>query len=638
MYIIYSGKADEYASAAISRRNGSNTSIEYTYLGRVLDREKGIYKSKNRGVFTFNTSTGEYGTVPEEYIPPALTTAKMQKRVSVDFGDTFFMNCFLHSSGLMEVIDRVQYGNPDTLHAMVLFYTLSGLANCDAIHWYEGNIVRFLYPNANLTSQRISDFLTAIGTPEKQMDFQKSYLDYVMKHYEQDKNILIDSSGLPNNIHLPLTCRNVHNGKVSNEIRLIFVVQRSTGIPIYYRAVPGNIVDVSTLKRVFLHLDSLGIDVASCIMDAGYNSGDNLDLFYDENHKCKIGFITRIGSADNAFKSMIKDELGSLDEKENLVKFEDRYLFIKKKLVMVGSRRDNPAWLYLGLDLGRMSDEQHKLLRRAKKNSLSTDDVYEALQTEGLFGVLSGEDIGCEEILPAYYQRQAAEQIFDVAKNYTKLLPLRVRTDATFRGHLLLAFAATCAVKMIQIRLKEANLFFGSRLACLRNQKCAIYPKRIVTDEPQKEANDSYKALGIVCPEEIPIVDGCVVYTPPKAGTLPQEKKRQRRKRKNSVDESETQGGLSAISGVVRKRGRPKGAKNKKTIERETSELTNGTPQTKCKGRPKGSKNKKTIERETELSAKGIEQVKRKRGRPKGSKNKKTLDREAGIEANLQTS
>lgn len=190
--------------------------------------------------------------------------------------------------------------------------------NCDAIHWYEGNIVRLLYPKANLTSQRICDFLTSIGTPEKQMDFQKAYLQYVLEHYKQDKNILIDSSGLPNNIHFPMTCRNIHNGKVSNEARLIFVVQRSTGIPLYYRAVPGNIVDVSTLKRVFLHLDSLGIDISSCIMDAGYNSGDNLDLFYDENHNCRIGFITRIGSDDNAFKSMIRDEMGTLDAKENL--------------------------------------------------------------------------------------------------------------------------------------------------------------------------------------------------------------------------------------------------------------------------------------------------------------------------------
>lgn len=632
MYIIYSGNAEQYASAAVSKRNGSETSIEYLYLGRVLDREKGIYKSKDRGVFSFDPGTGEFGAVPEDYIPPASTDARKRNHVSVDFGDAFFMDSFLHSSGLMDIIDQVHYGNPDTFHAMVLFYTLSGLANCDAIHWYEGNIVSLLYPKANLTSQRISDFLSSIGTPEKQMDFQKAYPGYVLEHYEHDKNILIDSSGLPNNIHFPYTCWNIHNGKVSNEVRLIFVVQQSTGIPLYYRAVPGNIVDVSTLERVFLHLDSLGIDISSCIMDAGYNSGDNLDLFYDENHNCKIGFITRIGSGDEAFKSMIKDELGSLDVKENLVQYEDRYLFIKKKQIMVGSNKDNPAWLYLGLDLARMSDEQHKLLKRARKNSLTTDEVYEALQTEGLFGVLSGTDIPCEELLPAYYLRQAAEQIFDIAKNYTKLLPIRVRNEATFQGHLLLSFVASCAVKMIQLRLKEANLFFGSRLACLRNQKCTIYANRIVTDYPQKEANDSYKALGITCPAEIPMRDGSIVYAPPESGSLPPEKRKRKKKKQNPATVVK-----EPTDKTPGKRGRRKGSKNKKTLEREASLAVQGIVPVKRKpGRPKGSKNKKTLEREALMAAQDIVTIKRKPGRPKSSKNKKTLEREATLAAQQQ--
>lgn len=621
MYIFYD-KTGRYASAGVSSREGSKTLVDVTYLGRVLDKEAGIYKSRERGVFTFDPDTGEFGSVPEDYIPPVSTDLrKKQKHVSVDFGDAFFMNAYLHASGMMQIVDTIGYGNRDTLHAMLLFYMLSGLANCDAIHWYEGNIVSLLYPNANLTSQRLSDFLASIGTPEKQMAFQKAYIKFVMEHYNQDKNILIDSSGLPNSIHFPLTEKNVHNGKVSNEIRLIFVVQKSSGLPLYYRAVPGNIVDVSTLSRIFLHLDSMGIDISSCIMDAGYNSGNNLDLFYDENHKCKIGFITRIGSGDKTFNELISKELSSIETKENFVKYEDRYLFIIKHPVMVGSNKDNPAWIYLGLDCSRMSDEQHKLLKRAKRDSLSTDEVYAAMQNEGVFGILSGEDYSCDEILPAYYQRQAAEQIFDFAKNYTKLLPLRTSTNATFHGHLLLSYIATCVVKMIQLRLKEANLFFGSRLACLRNQKCTIYENRIVTDEPQREANDTYKAFQLQCPESIPIVGGRLSYTPPEAGSIPKERKR-RKKADGANDKQENP--------KPKRRGRPKGSKNKKTIEQEARLAEQGIAPKRGRGRPKGSKNKKTLEREAMEAASGMSK-KRGPGRPKGSKNKKTLEREAAL-------
>lgn len=619
MYIIYSGPDDRYATACTSRRTGDQTHIETLYLGRVLDKEAGIYKSQARGIFTFNEKTGEFGGVPEDYIPPTVyDNRKKQSSISVDFGDAFFLNEFLYSSGLMEVVDQIAYGNPDTLHCMVLFYILSGLANHDAIYWYEGSFAQLLYPRANLSSQRLSDFLASIGTPEKQMTFQKAYIRFILEHYNPDRNILIDSSGLPNSIHFPLTEKNVHNGKVSNEIRLIFVVQRSTGLPLYYQAVPGNIVDVSTLSRIFLHLDSLGVDISSCIMDAGYNSADNLDLFYDENHQCRIGFITRVASKDKTYKQMIREELATLDCEENLIQYEDRFLFIKKREVRVGSHKDQPAWMYLGLDCNRMSDEQHKLLKRAVKESLPLEDVYCALQTGGLFGILSGNDYTCEEILPAYYQRQAAEQIFDFAKNYTKLLPLRTNTEATFRGHLLLSYVASCAVKMIQLQLKEANLYFGSRLACLRNQKCTIFPGRVIIDVPQKEANDTYKAFQMKCPDAFPIQNGILSYSPPTAGSLAWDSnKRKRGQKETNIGQNKKPA----------KRGRPLGSKNKKTMERESAQETQCPKEKRGRGRPKGSKNKATLEREAKEAAEMP--VKRGPGRPKGSKNKKTLQREA---------
>lgn len=78
-------------------------------------------------------------------------------------------------------------------------------------------------------------------------------------------------------------------------------------------------------------------------------------------------------------------------------------------------------------------------------------------------------------------------------------------------------------------------------------------------------------------------------------------------------------------------RGRPR---KEKSLAKEKSAEDDDKPRRKP-GRPKGSKNKKTLERErlaAEAAAKGVlppEKVKRKPGRPKGSKNKATLEREA---------
>ena len=96
--------------------------------------------------------------------------------------------------------------------------------------------------------------------------------------------------------------------------------------------------------------------------------------------------------------------------------------------------------MYLGLDCPRKNDELHKLFKRAENNRLSQDDVYAAMQHQGIFALITGREYTIEELLPAYYQRQSAEQIFDFAKNYTKLLPLRVQSEETFNGHLLLSY------------------------------------------------------------------------------------------------------------------------------------------------------------------------------------------------------
>ncbi len=60
-------------------------------------------------------------------------------------------------------------------------------------------------------------------------------------------------------------------------------------------------------------------------------------------------------------------------------------------------------------------------------------------------------------------------------------------------------------------------MLMGSRLSVMRNQKCTVYPTRVITDTPVKEVGETYAAFGIQCPESIPLVEGMLVYSPPAA-------------------------------------------------------------------------------------------------------------------------
>jgi hypothetical protein len=53
-----------------------------------------------------------------------------------------------------------------------------------------------------------------------------------------------------------------------NEIRLIYVVVLDTFNPIYYRAIPGNVVDIVTLKITINELKSMNVNVRYSVLDA----------------------------------------------------------------------------------------------------------------------------------------------------------------------------------------------------------------------------------------------------------------------------------------------------------------------------------------------------------------------------------
>jgi transposase len=104
---------------------------------------------------------------------------------------------------------------------------------------------------------------------------------------------------------------------------------------------------------------------------------------------------------------------------------------------------------------------------------------------------------------PTYYTRQQIVQIFDIGKNYTTMLPLRVHTEETFRGHLLLTFIASVIVKMIQDDLKDTAFNPTSAFLQLKNQQCKVFDNDIIPQEAVKKVNDIYKKFTFKSPKTI---------------------------------------------------------------------------------------------------------------------------------------
>ena len=94
---------------------------------------------------------------------------------------------------------------------LVLSYILTYEPNCYIQIWYENNSVRYLYHNANVKNQIISEFLAKIGETDKEILFHKLYNEYPYKYCNLDNNIFIDSAVINNDICFYYTTFTKHN-------------------------------------------------------------------------------------------------------------------------------------------------------------------------------------------------------------------------------------------------------------------------------------------------------------------------------------------------------------------------------------------------------------------------------------------
>jgi hypothetical protein len=489
----------EYASLATSARDGKRVGHQYlSNLGLVVDKEKGIFRSRERGLFHYTLESGFSG-LPEGYVREPRADEK--EKLILDFGDSFFLWEYMKAQTFLPALRAVLPEQSDTLFSLLFFRMLTDKkACCHAETWYQGNYVSLLFPQARIRSQRISEFLAAVGAEDVQRSFFSEYLRCL---YEDGgaTGILIDSSGLPNDSKLSVTQISNHNGNISLEARLIYVLDRKTGMPIYFRYCPGNVVDVTTLCTTLAELKQYRVDIDYAILDAGYFSEVNVrELF--RNH---VGFVTRLAPNRRLFKDVAYASLPSLMDSENAVRYGNRLVYIRKGTVDIYG---NTGFAYVGIDMDSRSQQLKRAAFSALDDHLSPKDMDDKMARLGLFMLVSSENIPIDEVLPLYYTRQQIEQVFDVGKNGADLLPIRIQTEETFRGHLMLTFLATVVLQKLQRDIikksrKKDKINPEGATIVLRNQKCKVFDEVIVPQEAIKSVNDVYRLFGIHCPAMI---------------------------------------------------------------------------------------------------------------------------------------
>jgi transposase len=295
---------------------------------------------------------------------------------------------------------------------------------------------------------------------------------------------------MPNEISFPLPAWGNHGGESERETRLIMVVERSTGVPLYFRYMAGNIVDVSTLSNTMSELKEMGVNTGFALIDAGYYSRSNITELYEN----KISFVTRLPAGRTLYKDLITEHSADMEVCGNMVLYGKRALYIKTVKVNIFS---HTAYAYIVCDIKRKADELIRGFITAKEEGVSMDEFNERMLYKGKFIIISSEETPKEEIMPLYYTRQYAENLFGISKNNLDLLPLRVHSIEMFRGYLMLNFLALVVHKEYTRALGN-NYTFEEALMEMSNQKCKVYNNNIIISEPTKKAKHIVSLLDTV--------------------------------------------------------------------------------------------------------------------------------------------
>ena len=418
-----------------------------------------------------------------------------QEKLILDFGDSYFIKEFFEKVKFSKLIEEVFGDKKDFFLSLINYRLCYPSAMRFSKTWFEGNYAKICYPNVDLSSQRISDFLKLLGEENLQRKFFKQYIPV---YAESNEGIIIDATSLPNQIHMPITQWGLSGEEIDKQIRFLLVVEKKNSMPLFFRYFSGNIVDVSTLKNTITELRKFGIKENYVYMDAGFFSEDNILELYEQ----KINFLTRLPSIRTIYKELIISEAKNIEKYENGVQYGKRALFIKQKNITLFGKK---AFAYVILDPERKGREMKNfLLQNIKNTENSVEELEYDMMKRGIMILVSSFNLKNEDVVPAYYVRQTAEKLFGFSKDDLNLLPLRVHNEESLRGFLFMQFVTLIAFVHIKNKLgKEYNV--EEILLTLRNLKCKVYDKEIIICEPNKQQKEILEKLDILMPKKLGI-------------------------------------------------------------------------------------------------------------------------------------
>jgi transposase len=388
-----------------------------------------------------------------------------------------------------------------------------------------------------IPSQRSSELFASIGEDAKQRFFslqsarrlEEEYLAYDTTSISSYSQMIKQVKYGLNKDHDPLA-----------QINLALLMGQSSRLPISYRKLPGNISDVTTIRKLLGDLKQSPLKKVKLVLDRGFYSRENINALYTHHYKFLIATKTSLGFVkshlDEAREDMVTranySSAHRLYLKSFPIKWNYTYLKPRSKEKIEEQRR---LYLHLYYNDQRATDEKvrfNALLDQLEEELLSgrRDAGHEKLYQKyftlketpvrgirispnetaikekeermGYFALISNTLKSATEAIDIYRSKDSIEKAYDDLKNRLNMRRTSVSSEESLEGKLFVQFVALIYLSYMKHKMDSEGLFKRYSLQGALDELDIIeqfaQPGRSpATGEVTKKQRMLYEALGV---------------------------------------------------------------------------------------------------------------------------------------------
>jgi transposase len=228
-------------------------------------------------------------------------------------GPFMLLNSLAISTGLINCLKQVFHDSYIFILSLVFYLASQNRAIHHISAWSEQNYHPFIH---SICGRRVSELMDKISTDH----IQKFLAIWVKKFISYDVSCY-DITSISSYSKTMEYVRRGYNRDHQNlpQVNLAVLFGQKHKLPIYFRRMPGNINDVSTLNTTIKHLDYLGAKKLSIIMDRGIYSMNNVS----EMIKKKVNFTMAIPLHRKWVEQIIDKNHESMQIHDNYIQLPD---------------------------------------------------------------------------------------------------------------------------------------------------------------------------------------------------------------------------------------------------------------------------------------------------------------------------